>query len=143
MVFTGSLPPMASIGRGSGRAGRSRHQPQVRVVLERLRDRALDLPERRRGDNGDLRQRAAERLGHEVVGSLVQREGRSLARSAHDAAGRTGEADQVLALAAAGARAELGRQTGREQQLQAKRQRAGAAAGGTAGWGVARLFLGG
>ncbi len=68
-------------------------------------------------------QRARQRLRHEAVGLLAERERAGLARRADDAAGRAREADQVLALAAARARAELRREARREQQLQAERER--------------------
>ena len=43
-----------------------------------------------------LGERAADHRGHELVGLLVDRERRRLARVAHDPAGRRREADQVL-----------------------------------------------
>ena len=52
------------------------------------------------GASGASSSGAPERLGHEAVGLLAERERAGLARAAHDAAGRAGEADQVLALAA-------------------------------------------
>ena len=61
---------------------------------------------------------------------LVERERAGLAGAADDAAGRAGEADEVLALAAGGAAGELRREAGREQQLQAEGERVRAAGAG-------------
>ena len=74
----------AQVGAVSASADRA--QPQVRVVLERLEDRALGLRERARRRVRRLGQRPAERLDHEVVRLLVERERARLARRADDAA---------------------------------------------------------
>ena len=63
-----------------------------------------------------------------LCAASLQREGRRLARPAHDTPAGAGEADQMLALPAAAHAPELRGQTGGEQQLQAERQRARAAA---------------
>ena len=101
-------------------------QAQVRVVLERLEDRPLGLGERARRRVRRLGQRAAERADEEVVRVLAERERARLAGRADDAARGAGEADQVLALAAARAGGELRREAGRQQQLEPERERVAA-----------------
>ena len=59
----------------------------MRVVLERLEDRALGLRKRPRRCVGRLGQRPAERLHEEVVRVLAEREGARLAGRADHAAG--------------------------------------------------------
>ena len=96
------------------------------MVLERLEDRPLGLRERARRRVRRLGQRAAERADEEVVRLLAERERARLAGRADDAARRAGEADQVLALAAARAGGELRREAGGQQQLEPERERVGA-----------------
>src|SRR3984885_15275352 len=94
------------------------------MVLEHLRHSSLDLSEHTLLTNRRLAQRTSERLGHKRVRQLVQRKGRSLTGAAHNASRGPGEADQMLALAAAGARPQLRCDTGGNKQLQAKGKRA-------------------
>src|SRR5205823_9473200 len=82
-------------------------QTNVPVVLGKLGDRPLDLAQGAQLGVRRLRERAPERLDHEAVGFLVERERRGLARLADHAAGGAGEAEEVLALAARGARRQL------------------------------------
>ena len=98
----------------------------MRVVLQRVDDRALGLGEGAGRGVGRGGERAAERGDHERVRLLVEAERVGLARAADDAAGRAGEADEVLALAAGRAAGELGREAGGEQQLQPEGERVGA-----------------
>jgi len=78
-------------------------------MLQRLADRPLGLAERALGCGRRAGQGSAEGLDEEPMGLLVEREGRRLAGQAHHAAGRAGEAGEVLALPARGTGAELGR----------------------------------
>ena len=96
------------------------------MVLQRLEDRPLGLRQRARRSVGRLGQRAAERGDEEVVRVLAEREGARLAGRADDAARGAGEADEVLALAAARAGGELRREAGGQQQLEPERERVGA-----------------
>ena len=54
------------------------------------------------------------------MGLVVEREGRGLARRAHHAAGRAGEADEMLALAARGAAASWGTSPAASSSLRRK-----------------------
>src|ERR1035438_1925723 len=119
----------ASVERRSGR-----HQAEVRMVLKRRGNRALDLRERGPVGLRDLAERAPKGARHERVGLLAEREGPGLACGADDAPGGTGEAHEMLVLAAVGAGPELRREACREQQLQAEGKGAGAAAPGAAPW---------
>src|SRR5438270_2044192 len=102
--------------------GDQRSQAHVGVVRGRVGDRPLDLTQRPLGGSGRLRQRSTQCPDQEVVGLLVEREGRRLAGLAYDPAGRRGEAAQTLARAAGSAAAELGDYARGQQQLEAKRQ---------------------
>ena len=95
----------------------------MRVVLERLAHRPLDLAQRRGLGRRRLGQRLAERLDHEAVRLLGERERARLAAGADDAAGGAGEAGQVLGLAAARAGGELRREAGRQRQLEPEGER--------------------
>ena len=103
--------------------GGSRHSARGRGARASLRSPARPASAPPGSASGRLGQCPSERLGHEHVGLLAQREGARLAGAAHDSPAGPGEADQVLARPAAGARAELGREAGGEQQLQAERER--------------------
>ena len=106
---------------------RRRAQPDVRVMLDRLGDRALGLAQRALGRVGRLGERRAERAGEERVRRLVEREAAGLARAADDAAGGAREARRGgRCVAARRARGELRREAGGEQQLEAERELVGA-----------------
>ena len=83
-------------------------QMHVRVVLERLGDRTVRLCGHPRIRRGGLGQRPRQRVDHEPVRLLAEREASPLAARAHHAAGRAGEGRQVIRLAAARAARQLG-----------------------------------
>ena len=97
------------------------------MVLDGGVDRALCLGERALGGLGRVSEWTAEGGDEEVVGRLVEPERARLAGAADHAAGGAGEALEVLALATARAGGELGREAGRQQQLEAEGERVGAA----------------
>jgi glutaredoxin 3 len=97
------------------------------MVLDGGVDRALRLGERALGGLRGVGEWTAEGGDEEVVGRLVEPERARLAGAADHAAGGAGEALEVLALAAARAGGELRREAGRQQQLEAKGERVGAA----------------
>jgi glutaredoxin 3 len=104
------------------------------VVLERVDDRPLGLGQRTRRGVRSVGQWGAEGGDHERVGVFVQSECARFAGAADHAAGGSGEADEVLALAAACAAGELGCEAGGQQQFQAEGERVGAA--GAVGFAV-------
>src|SRR5690349_8443617 len=121
-----SLNDRIPVYDGSSRRGEApsdRSQAQVRVVLERLEDRALGLRQRPGRALRRLGQRPSERPDEELVRVLLEHERGRLARGADHAARRAGEADEVLALAAARAAGQLGREPGGEQQLEPEGER--------------------
>src|SRR4051812_29226647 len=95
-----------------------RSEAHVAVVLEGFKDRPLGLGERARLGVRRLGERAAERAHQEVDRPLVERERARLAGAADDAAGGSGEADEMLLLAARRARGQVRREASREQQLE-------------------------
>src|SRR5207247_10827902 len=111
----------------------------VRVVLERLRDRAVGLPQGALRCTREVGQRATERLDEEGVGLRVQREGTRLATGADHSARARREGAQALALAARRARREPGCEPRRHEQLQAEGQ--GLSAGGGLRAAVEQLEL--
>src|SRR5687767_9506937 len=80
---------------------RRRPQAHVGVVLERLRDRALDLAQGALGSARGGGQRAAQCLDHEPMRLAGELEGAPLAGGADDPSGRAREAHQPVRLAAA------------------------------------------
>ena len=84
-----------------------------------------------RGERVRARRRGtAERGDHEGVRFFVELKGAGLAGAADDAAGRAGEADEVVSLAAGGAAGQMWREARGEQELQAEGERVGAAGAG-------------
>ena len=102
-------------------------QPNSCVVLERVGDRPLGLAQRAGVSRRRLGQRPADGVDQEGVRLLGQRERARLAGRAHHAARGAREAAEVLALAARGARGQLRRQAGGEQQLEAEGELVGVA----------------
>ena len=92
------------------------------VVLSGLRDRALCLQERQPRGLGRLRQRTSHRGDEEPVGLLAQWECRGFTGAADNAAGGGREPTQPLRLAASRTTRQLGEDSGRQKQLQAKGQ---------------------
>ena len=118
----------ASIGRSlrierSGRPTRLGAKLDVGVMLERLGDRPLGLAQGPIAGLRRPRQGAAQRLDHEPVRLRREPEPTPFAGAAYDPAGGAGEADQLIGLAAARARAELGGEAGGQRQLQPEGQR--------------------
>ena len=102
-----------------------RSQSNVRVMLERLGDRAVGLAQRERARRRRFGERRAERAGEKAVRLLAEREARRLACAADDAARRAAERREVVGLAARRARGELRREAGGEQQLEPERELVG------------------
>src|SRR3954452_16893316 len=94
-------------------------------MLGGLADRPLRLAQYARVSARTLGQRPAERFDEEGVRVGVERERARLARAAHDAARGAAEAGDVLARPAAGARGQLRREPGAEQELQPEGQLVG------------------
>src|SRR4051812_14261719 len=92
-------------------------------MLERLADCAVGLAEGAVGRLRELGERAREGVDEEGVRLGAEREGARLAAGADDPARGRRERAEVLALATRGARRELGREAGGQQQLEPERER--------------------
>ena len=118
MTVASTLPILDGPERPAGASSGGGAQLHVRVVLERLPDRALDQAQVALLRLGRLGERPGDRRDHEAVRVLGEREGARLAGGADDPARRPREAGQVVGLAAAGAGGQLGGEAGRQRQLQ-------------------------
>ena len=100
-----------------------RAQLHMRMVSNVSPDGTLDLAQGLFLGARSLGQGAADRADHEAVRVFGERETARFAAGADDPAGSPGEAAQVLGLAAVGTGGELGRETGRQGELEPEGER--------------------